>query len=316
MSLNYTSICFSLLALSGGLVMLVSGGECLVAGAVRFARRLGMRSLLVGLTIVAFGTSLPELFVSIYANLNGHPDIMIGNVVGSNIANVGLVLGISAMFGVLSVHFSRISLELYLLALIGLVVMGITFFGSFYRIFGVLFVVGLILYTFMAYKRGRGDEDGDNAELPPGNNTFPYMIGLQIAGLVLMAYGSNLFIKGAVDVAITFGVSELVIGLTVAAVGTSLPELASSLSAIRRGEGEMLVGNIIGSNLFNLLMVMGGTAVVKPFMLSRDLLYRDMPVMWAFSLLILVILYFRHKLTRCHGLLLLAGYGAYLFWLT
>ena len=150
---NFSSIWLSLLALAGGLSLLVAGGETLISGAVKLAGRMGMSSLLIGLTVVAFGTSMPELFVSLNATLQNHPDIMIGNVIGSNIANIGLVLAISALLFPLNVHFSRIATELYLVLIASFLLVGITWIGTFYRVFGILFVMGIIAFTFFSYRR-------------------------------------------------------------------------------------------------------------------------------------------------------------------
>ena len=299
--------------------MLIGGGELLVIGAVKLARHLGMRPMLIGLTIVAFGTSLPEMFVSLTASLAGYTDIMIGNVVGSNIANIGLILGISVLLYPLKVHFERVSLELYLVSAASLLVVGIGLIGFFYRIFGLVFVACLILYTFLAYQRTSGKKTlSEGSE--EGSSTQRSKIFLQIvlclAGILLLALGSDLFIDGAVDLARYFDVSELVVGLTLAALGTSLPELVTSFSAIRRRQSDILVGNVVGSNFFNLLMVMGGTALVKPFAISSRVLYRDLPFMVGLTLILIPLLKRRRRMLRGQGLFLLGVYGIYIYILT
>ena len=312
---NFSNIWFSILALAGGILLLVAGGETLISGAVKLAGRLGMSSLLIGLTVVAFGTSMPELFVSLNATLQNHPDIMIGNVIGSNIANIGLVLALSALLSPLAIHFSRIAKELYLVLLASLLLFGITWTGVFNRIFGLLFVAAIIAYTVSSYHREVREKKNNEAPRKEASDSHAYtsIISFIIAGLLLLAFGSTLFINGAVDVARHFGVSELVIGLTLAAVGTSLPELASCISAIRRRESDILVGNIVGSNLFNLLLVMGGTAIVVPFDLPSHLLRRDLPAMLLFSAFLVPVLYRTHRLQRHHGAILLTGYIIYLY---
>ncbi len=312
---NFPSLLVSFLALAAGLVMLAAGGEALVAGASRFALRHGMRPMVVGLTVVAFGTSMPELFVSLSAALQNHVDIMIGNVVGSNIANIGLVLALAALLRPLPVHFSKIRRDLLLVLLLSSLVFLIAWTGYFYRVYGVLFVGGVVWYTVHVcrdtrYKRENFDQLEKQAERESNLRIF----GLQGGGLLLLAYGSDLFIQGAVDVARYLGVTELAIGLSMAAIGTSLPELASSLSAVRRGEHEMLIGNIVGSNLFNLLMVMGATAVIHPFRLSGELLSRDLPVMLGYAVALTALLYYRHRLERWPALAMLLGYVGYLRW--
>ncbi|MDF1578000.1 MAG: calcium/sodium antiporter [Desulfurivibrionaceae bacterium] len=311
---NFANLTLSMLALLAGLTLLVAGGESLVAGASRFALRHGMRPMVVGLTIVAFGTSTPELFVSLNAALHDHVDIMIGNVVGSNIANIGLVLAISALCRSLPVRFESIRRELFLVILVSVLVYLIAWHGVFSRILAVLFIAGLVWYTISAC-RGRNNIVVNDllAGKVARNEPQIKIFALQIGGLLLLAFGSDLFIDGAVDVARHLKVSELVVGLTVAAIGTSLPELASSLSAVRRRESDILVGNIIGSNMFNLMMVMAGTAMITPFRMGGELLSRDLPVMILFAAVLAPLLYFRHRLDRLTGLALLAAYVLYVY---
>jgi cation:H+ antiporter len=295
--------------------MLVAGGELLVGGAIRFAVRQGLSSLLIGLTVVAFGTSMPELFVSLSASLKNHADIMIGNVIGSNIANIGLILGLSVLLAPIAIRYAMIRAELYLFIGASLLLAAITAYGVFSRWFGLLFVVVLIVYTVSSYRAVRHRQKEVAGQGPPGAGNFfhsyPGIALLVAGGLGVMAYGSDFFIDGAVEIARRFQVSELVIGLTLAAVGTSLPELASSLAAIRRREGDLLLGNVLGSNLFNLLLVMGGTALVAPFALAPITLQRDLPVMLAFTLVLIPVLRFRQGLARWHGAVLLGGYLIY-----
>jgi len=302
-------------AVAGGLLFLVTGGEMLVAGAVRLARRSGMSHLMIGLTIVAFGTSIPELFVSLTASLQGYPDIMIGNVVGSNIANIGLIFGLSALFIRLRLTLRAVWIELLLVITGSVLLMFCSAYGRFPRSLGIVFVLILVGYTFLSYQKGTNSKDSNMEDTPEPTVHLPLFVIylLIIGGLALLAGGSDIFITGAANVARYFGVSELVIGLTLAAVGTSLPELASSLSAIRRKEPEMLIGNIIGSNMFNLFMVLGLTAVIKPFALSPHLLQRDLPVMLGFTLILVAVLKQTRGGGRRHGLLFLAAYGAYCF---
>lgn len=314
---DFSSIQMAFLTLAGGLALLVAGGEILVAGATRLAARLGMSPLLIGLTVVAFGTSMPELFVSLIATLQGYPDIMVGNVVGSNIANVGLILGLSALLAPIRASLSIIATELYLLLAAGLVLALLSWQGYFTRPFGLLFVGGLVLFTVLSYRRANRQKDereqaAERAGRPAATGSLLAVVLLIIGALLLMVLGSDYFIDGAVYVAKYFGVSELIIGLTLAAIGTSLPELASCLAAIRQRQHNLLLGNVVGSNLFNLMMVMGLTAVIKPFPLSSQLLWRDLPVMLGFSAVLIPALAFGGRLTRMHGLILLLGYVVYL----
>ena len=314
---NFNSMLLAWLALFGGLAMLTSGGELLVSGAVKLAKRWGMSSLLIGLTIVAFGTSLPELFVGLIALFQDHPDILTGNVVGSNIANVGLILGISALIVPLPVKFKSVDLELYGILGATVLLAFVSWLGIFPRILGLFFVAAIALYTIMSFRQASKNKLPLDEEpvVDTTKNFFslPVISGLIIGGFILLGIGSNLFINGAVDIARHFGISELIIGLTLAAIGTSLPELASCLAAIRQRQTEILTGNIIGSNLFNLLMVLGFCGLLKPFTLSPHLLTRDLPVMFSLSAVLIPILVVQQGLMRHHGLILLFSYAAYLF---
>jgi cation:H+ antiporter len=298
-----------------GLLMLFGGGELLVSGATRLARRSGMTTLMIGLTVVAFGTSVPELFVSITASLRGYPGIMIGNVVGSNIANIGLVLGISALVMPLHMTLKEVWTELLMVLAGSIILLICSSLGYFPRLIGVIFIFALISYTYFSCTAGKSrqqtDENAENRteDVPSALQAVLFIAG----GLLFLALGSEIFIRGAAETARYFGVSELVIGLTLAAVGTSLPELASSLSALRRNESGLLIGNVIGSNMFNLFMVLGLTAVITPVDLSRELLYRDIPVMIVFTLALFPILRHSGGTSRWHGLLFLAGYIGYYF---
>lgn len=294
--------------------MLAAGGELLVSGAVRLAVRLGMSSMLIGLTVVAFGTSMPELFVSLFAAIDNHPEIMLGNVVGSNIANVGLILAFAALLAPLAIKFSDIATDLILVIIISFIVAGITAIGFFHRVFGILFVASLITYTILSYRASRQKKTNkkNNDNISGNTHSLCTILLMTFGGLIMLALGSNFFIDGAVAVARIFGVSELVIGLTLAALGTSLPELASCVSAVRRNESDLVVGNVVGSNLFNLLMVLGSTAIVKPFAMPFHLLWRDLPIMIGFTAILAPIFYYQKRLSRINGLLLLAGYAAYI----
>ena len=311
--INDVPVLQALLVLLAGLVTLVGGGEVLVDGAARLARRMGLSPLVIGLTVIAFGTSLPELFVSLTASLAGHPEIMIGNVVGSNIANVGLILGLSSLVAVLGLTIREVFIELLLVIGGSVLLTGMSARGSFTRPLGLLFVATLIGYTYFIYTSSHDRVASDAAKAAgPAFRDHLGMICLQVVvGLVFLAAGSSWFLEGAVNLARAFGVSELIIGLTLTAVGTSLPELASSLSALRRGQGGMLIGNVIGSNMFNLFMVLGCAGLVRPFSLSPALLHRDLPVMLAFSLVLVPLLLRERGISRIHGLLLLGGYGLY-----
>ncbi|MFP3982238.1 MAG: calcium/sodium antiporter [Desulfurivibrionaceae bacterium] len=310
METHFSSIPGSITAFIAGLVILISGGELLISGAVKLARRWGMTSLLVGLTIIAFGTSAPELFVSLSANLQGEPDLMLGNVIGSNIANIGLILAISALIRPIFSHHSYYIWELSWVLGATILLALFAWQGHFNRITGLVFMGGLVFFCWLSWRKGRTQPEQEM----DGPGTDPLLSSLLLcgAGLIGLSLGSDLFIKGAVDMALYLEVPALIIGLTMAALGTSLPELASSISAIRRGHVDMILGNIIGSNIFNLLMVLGISGAVKPFTISPDVLGRDIPAMLAFPVFIMAALYFQLKISRWHGVLMLAGYIGYL----
>ncbi|WP_417777914.1 calcium/sodium antiporter, partial [Stutzerimonas xanthomarina] len=257
--------------LIGGLVLLVAGAEALVRGAAKLASRFGIPPLIIGLTVVAFGTSAPETAVSVQASLNGSGDIAVGNVIGSNIANILLILGLSALIAPLVVSRQLIRLDVPVMIGAGLLCYGLAWNGSISRLDGILLLVALLGYTLflvIASKReqpGPGVDEFDT-EFGPDPAAKPYAWVLQllliVLGLGLLVGGSNLLIEGAVGLARALGLSELVIGLTVVAIGTSMPELATSVLAVIRGERDIAVGNIVGSCIFNLLLVLGAGAAV------------------------------------------------------
>jgi len=312
---NYSSIFLSWIALMGGLILLTTGGEFLVSGAAKLAKRLGMSSLLIGLTVVAFGTSMPELFVGLIALFQEHPDILTGNVIGSNIANIGLILGLCALITPLPVRFKSVSLELYIVISATIIVFLAAWHGIFPRFLGFIFFMSLLFYTVQSFRlaanKKRSSKNGVE-EKTADKYPLPAIVVITAIGLLCLPVGSYFFINGAVDIARHFGVSELVIGLTLAAVGTSLPELASCLAAIRQRQTQILAGNIIGSNLFNLLMVLGFCGLLAPYPISPDLLTRDIPVMFSMTAVLIPILAVQQGLSRFHGFILLASYVGYL----
>ncbi|MBM9511727.1 calcium/sodium antiporter [Desulfogranum marinum] len=310
---QFPSLFSALAAVITGLLMLVAGGESLVHGATRLAQRLQMPAYLIGLTVVAFGTSVPELFISLTASLQGHPDIMIGNVIGSNIANVGLIMGTCALLAPLCMNLKEVWTELLIVIAASIFLIFCSGYGVFPRIVGMMFIITLTGYTYLTYANHNNGVSKDKKGQQKTSLRYVHLsIFLFIlVGLGLLAFGATVFIQGAVSVARFFHVSELVIGLTLAAVGTSLPELAASIAALRQGETALLIGNIIGSNMFNLLMVLGVTGLIKPFAIEPELLRRDLPVMFAFTMIIIPILLRDGTTKRWHGVLLLCAYTGY-----
>jgi len=309
----------SLLLVAGGLVLLALGGELLVRGAVGMAARLGISPLLAGLTIVGFGTSTPELATSVQAALAGSPGIAVGNVVGSNIANILFILGLSAVILPLSVNpasFQRDSLALGGSALLctGAVVTGVI--GP---AIGVALIASLVGYLWWAYKSesaapcpegARHEHEAEDRPVPP--NTGPVVLGAMIlAGLAAAILGAGWLVDGAVVLAGAAGVAESVIGLTVVAVGTSLPELIACIVAVLRKHEDVALGNVVGSNIYNLLGILGATAVITPIEVPAEIAAFDIWVMLGVTALLLMQLRSGWKLSRIECALLVALYVGY-----
>lgn len=301
-----------------GLLLLTAGAEGLVRGASSLARRLGLSPLVIGLTVVAFGTSTPEFVVSLQAALDGNGDIAIGNVVGSNIGNIALILGGAACIAPLRVQAQIIRTEVPIMIGVSLLLSGLLIDGHIGRIDGLLLTLGIVVYTVTTVWRARQEtapavaaefDAGVPAQHAPWRDLL-YTAG----GLGLLIGGAQLLVSGAVAVAEQIGVSQAVIGLTIVGIGTSLPELATSVAAAARGEGDIAIGNIVGSNIFNILGILGVTALVQPLS-SSGLSYVDFAVMVGLAVLLLPVMRTQYTLSRTEGGVLLAIYGGYLIYL-
>lgn len=310
------------LLLAGGFALLVAGAELLVRGAVRLAAAAGISSLVIGLTVVAFGTSAPELAVSVGAALAGRADIAVGNVVGSNILNTLLILGLSALIVPLSVARQLVRLDVPLMIGVSLLVVLLALDGRIGRLEGVLLFAGLLAYVAWSIRLSRRqgqvtEAAGAGSHAESGWRWWLAATFLVAVGLGLLVTGAHLMVEGAVAAARALGVSELVIGLTVIAVGTSLPEVATSVLAALRGQRDIAVGNVVGSNLFNLLGVLGLTAAASPLGMpvAPAALRFDLPVMLATAVVCLPIFFTGSAISRAEGALLLACYGLYLAYL-
>nr|WP_305123905.1 calcium/sodium antiporter [Stutzerimonas frequens] len=312
--------------LIAGLVLLVAGAEVLVRGAAKLAAQFGISPLVIGLTVVAFGTSAPETAVSVQASLNGSGDIAIGNVVGSNIANVLLILGMTALVAPLVVSRQLIRLDVPIMIGASLVTFGLAWDGQLSRIDGAILFSAVVIYTlFLVISSRRENAAGADDEFakefgldePAKPHAGLINAGLVLGGLVLLVVGSNFLVEGAVALARALGLSELVIGLTVIAIGTSLPELATSIMAAFRGERDIAVGNIVGSNIFNLLCVLGLASLVSPQAIgvSSNALAFDFPVMIAVAVACLPIFFAGYCIKRWEGALFLAYYVSYTLYL-
>ena len=300
-----------------GLVLLVWSADRFVDGAAATARHFGMPALLVGMVIVGFGTSAPELVVSATSALQGNPGLALGNAYGSNITNIGLILGITALVSPLVVHRRALLREVpILLAITGLAAIQLLD-GTISRGDAVLMLV--VFAAIMAWTIIRGMRAaGPRTATPSGEDPTEFPLGkallLLIVGLVVLIISSRLLVWGAVDIAQRFGVSDLIIGLTIVAIGTSLPELASSVAAARKGEHDIALGNVLGSNLFNTLAVVGLAGFLHPISVGPEVLSRDISVMAVFTVALLVLGLRKSgngTIGRSKGLLLLIGYLAY-----
>lgn len=299
------------LFLLGGIVGLFLGGEALVRGSVDIARRMAIPPLLIGLTVVGFGTSTPELLVSVDAALRGVPDIALGNIVGSNIANILLIVGLSAIVWPIRVMGDTLKRDTAVMMAAALALVPIFAMAMMGRPAGVILVVGLAAYLIWAYRQsGTAPPEPEGAK-PPA--TMLVSLLWVIGGLAALMLGARFLVDGAVSIARDYGVSEAFIGLTIVAVGTSLPELATSLIAAFRRQSEIAIGNIVGSNIFNILGILGVTAVITPIPVASRFLTFDVPIMIAASALLTVLLVTRPSIGRGVGAAMLAGYVAYVW---
>lgn len=308
-----------LLLIAGGLVLLYFGAEGLVGGSSSLALRLGLSPLLVGLTVVAFGTSTPELTVSLLAALDGQGAISVGNVVGSNICNIGLILGLSALVRPLRTSSQIVHIDVPLM--IGVTVLAVILLagGSIGRATGALFCLILAGYCVFSIRLARCSQadvlaEDFGKELRVSRRGLALDALWVIGGLGLLVAGSRLMVDGAVGMGRALGWSEAVIGLTVVAVGTSLPELAASVLAAARGESDIAIGNIVGSNIFNLLAILGLSALAHPID-ATGIALSDLLVMLGFAVLLWPLAWWQRRICRWEAALLLALYAAYVLWL-
>lgn len=304
------------LMVAGGLVLLLIGGEALVRAAVALANRLGVSKLVIGLTVVAFGTSAPELLVCIQAVLNDAPDIAIGNIVGSNIANVLLVVGAPALIAPFFCDRDAMRREGVIMVGATLLFMVLAWLDMIRFWPGLIMLLLLFAFLYSAYrsarKTGTSDVTGEVDDLAEGiPDSLAVMAALLALGVAGLLIGSNLLVEGARDIALAVGMSETAIGITLVALGTSLPELATSLVAAVRRHGDMAIGNVIGSNLFNILGIMGITAMVAPVPVAAQIVEFDLWVMLAAALVLFPLAMMRIPVGRVAGLVLLVAYGAY-----
>jgi len=294
-----------------GLVALFAGGEWLVRGAVALAARLGLPTLVISLTVVGFGTSMPELLVSLRAVLAGQPDIALGNVIGSNTANILLIIGLSALVAPMRNWDNSVKRDAVVMVGAAVVALALVQFGLIGLASGLVMVAFLAAYLSTCYIAGKKSGDGGEFEETPDISGLWIAIYL-VTGFVVLFFGAEAMVRGASGLARAFGVSEAVIGLTVVAIGTSLPELATSLVAAFRRHSDIAIGNVVGSNIFNIFGILGVTAVVTPVGVAENFARFDVPVMLCVSLVFAAMLIAGNVIGRLFAILLLAGYASYL----
>jgi cation:H+ antiporter len=300
----------SILMILLGFGALLLGGEYLVRGAVAIARRFDVSPMVIGLTLVGFGTSMPELLTSLQAAFAGSPGIAIGNVVGSNIANILLILGVAAVIAPVAVSQGSFRRDAAIVALATGLCIVLALSGTFSRINGAIFLAGLAGFLWLAFRQDDGNAaTGAEISAPAG---FAISLVMFAGGLIVTLIGARLLVLGAVDLARLSGISEAVIGLTIVAVGTSLPELVTSVVAARKGHSDVALGNVIGSNIFNILGILGVTALARPITVPPEIIGFDIWVMAAATAAMIWICVSGWRVSRGEGVAMLTAYACYL----
>ncbi len=305
-----------------GLALLIWSSDKFVDGAASIARIMGISPLIVGMFIIGLGTSAPEMLVSAIAAIQGNPSLGIGNAIGSNITNITLVLGFTAVFFTLPVHSQLLRQEMPLILASGILAWVLMLDGYFSRIDALILVTALIIilgWMFISIKKQAKRHDpliDESIEELPEKMPLKEAIIWTIVGLVLLLISSKMLVWGASNIATQMGVSDLVIGLTIVAIGTSLPELAATLSSAKKGETDLAVGNIVGSNLFNTLAVLPIPGLIQPLVLPAEVLSRDIPIMLVLTMVLLLFSFgcfknMRYRITRSKGIILLLAFIAY-----
>lgn len=308
------------LMILGGLVLLFFGGEGLIKGAVSLARNFGLSKLLVSAVVVGFGTSMPEMTVSVGAALKGASDIAIGNVVGSNIANILLIMGIAAVIYPIVVKGEAVKRDALVMLGASIVLCGLAMTGMISLIAGLMLFMALIAYVAWSYHQDRKAGAETAAHIEEDIEGDPQLSRLKatvyaLSGLVLLIGGAYLLVDGAVSIARGFGISEAVIGLTIVAVGTSLPELATSLVAAYKKHSDVIIGNIVGSNIFNILAILGVTAMISPIPIGQQIASTDVWIMLGVASFLSIYLLRGFTIGRISGVLMLLAYCGYTVWL-
>ena len=290
-----------------GLVFLIFGGDLLVRSAVSFAEKFGVSSFLIGVTVVSFGTSIPELMVSIQAAMDQAADIAIGNVLGSNIANIALVLGVSVVIRPLSITTNTYKLSWWVMLISSLLFILFLLDNVITKMEGLLLVAGLFCFIIFSIKRNIPNEESIISKINIQTGILFFVLGS-----IGLYFGSELFVESAISIASFFNVPKFVIGITVVALGTSLPELVTSIVALMKGQNNISLGKLIGSNIFNVFAVLGITSLIQELGTSSILLFLDFGVMLAVILVFGYQLFVRKKISRTAGFILLSGYFSYI----
>ncbi|MEE9499443.1 MAG: calcium/sodium antiporter [Nitrospinaceae bacterium] len=295
-----------------GLASLYFGGETLITGSLRIAHRFKISPFVIGATVMGFGTSSPELAVSVLASFQGAAEVAVGNVIGSNIANVGLVLGLTALIVPLTIDQRRFKSEAFPLLIASFLILFLAWDFSLSRWEGLLLLAGLLIYIWKTLKNDEASdfELGEESPLFAGKG-MGYQIVLTLAGLALLILGADWMVHGAVHIAREVGISEWLIGISIVALGTSLPEIVSSLLSARRGHGEMALGNIFGSNIFNIFMVLGASASLQPLNI-QEAIHPDLLITTGLTCLLLILIRLEHQLSKHDGIILLLCYFSYI----
>lgn len=311
-----TGTLLAIIQLLAGFVLLYFGGDWLVNGGVALARRFRISPLVIGMTIVAFGTSAPELLVSMTSSIKGSAGIAMGNVIGSNIANIGLILGLTAMLCPIPTQNRKVSANGLVMILASLLALVLSLNNGLSRIEGLILFAGIILFTVISIRLGRTKQDATQPNSEPQGKEMSVLVALLLVALscAMLAFGADFMVDGATSIAQALGVSDKVIGLTIVALGTSLPELAASVAAALKKEMDISIGNIIGSNIFNLMCVLGVSASIRPIPFDYMQYRMDFVIMMAFSAGLIILIQpwkAQGRLGRISGIIMFAAYAIY-----
>ena len=311
-----TGTLLAIIQLLAGFVLLYFGGDWLVNGGVALARRFRISPLVIGMTIVAFGTSAPELLVSMTSSIKGSAGIAMGNVIGSNIANIGLILGLTAILCPIPTENRKVSANGLVMILASLLALVLSLNNGLSRIEGLILFAGIILFTVISIRLGRTKQDATQPNSEPQGKEMSVLVALLLVALscAMLAFGADFMVDGATSIAQALGVSDKVIGLTIVALGTSLPELAASVAAALKKEMDISIGNIIGSNIFNLMCVLGASASIRPIPFDYMQYRMDFVIMMAFSAGLIILIQpwkAQGRLGRISGIIMFAAYAIY-----